>query len=144
LLALNETLINLFGKGSDGKARFSTNFSTNNNRCQLCHLEKHMASTCPKLIDIRPKCAKCGGGHKIKNYSLNHSFCFGQGQTKNRCWKKSTNGHTTTTNFLEVLVNDEEGTLSELNNICGKEEHVFFRIRMPNKILLMFVSMVEV
>jgi hypothetical protein len=42
------------------------------------------------------------------------------------------------------LVNDEKGILSELNCICGKEEHVFSRIRMPKKILPMFVSMVEV
>jgi hypothetical protein len=96
-LALNETLINLFGKGSDGKARSSTIFSTNNNHCQLCHSEEHMASTCPKLIDIRPKCAKCGGGYKIDNYGLKCSFCFGLRHMENQWWKKTTKGPTTTT-----------------------------------------------
>jgi hypothetical protein len=43
LLALNETLINFLGKGSDGKACFNTNFSTNNNCYQLCCSEAHVA-----------------------------------------------------------------------------------------------------
>jgi len=40
LHVLNETFINFFGKGTDGKARPSTTFSaTMNIHCQLCHLE---------------------------------------------------------------------------------------------------------
>jgi hypothetical protein len=64
LHVLNETFINFFGKGIDGKVGPSTTFSaTMNNHCQLCRLEEHIASACPKLMDTRPKCAKCGGGH---------------------------------------------------------------------------------
>jgi hypothetical protein len=46
--------------------------------------------------------------------------------TKDRGWKKSAKGLATTTNFLEVLVNDEETTLSkfELHLWIGKT-HVF-------------------
>jgi hypothetical protein len=51
---------------------------------------------------------------------------------EDQCWKTFAKGPTTTTNFLEVLVNDEEATLLELNQIC-REQHVFFGIRMPKK-----------
>jgi hypothetical protein len=107
-------LINFFAKGSDNKASSNTNVSTNSNRCQLCHSKEHTASTCLKLINIRPKCAKCGNGHKIDNCGLKCSFCFGLGHTKDKCWKKTTKGPATTTNFLEFLVNDEEATLLKL------------------------------
>jgi hypothetical protein len=50
---------------------------------------------------------------------------FGLGHIENRCWKKSAKGPATTTNFLKVLVNDEETTLSKLNHIYGKEKMCF-------------------
>jgi hypothetical protein len=74
LFVLNEALINFFGKGSDNKAKSNINISTNNNRCQLCRSEEHEASTCPKLINTRPNCAKCGGGYKIDNCGLKCYF----------------------------------------------------------------------
>jgi hypothetical protein len=52
-------------------------------------------------------------------------FCLGLGHAEERCWKKSTKGLPTTTNFMEVLVNDEEATLAKLNHVCGKEQHIF-------------------
>jgi hypothetical protein len=68
LHVLNETLINLFGKGIDGKARPNTSFSFNtHNFCQLCRSEEHTTSACPKLADIKPKGAKYKGGHKTDN-----------------------------------------------------------------------------
>ncbi len=89
LHVLNETFINFFGKGIDGKARPSTTFSTNiNNRCKLYHLEEHTTSTCLKLVDTRLKCAKCGGGHKIDNFGLKCSFCFGLGHAEDKCWEE--------------------------------------------------------
>jgi hypothetical protein len=110
---LNETLINFFGKGIDGKVGPNTTFSaTTNNRCQLCHSKEHTASACPKFTDVRPKCAKCRGGHKIDNYGLKCSFCFRLRHIEDRCWKKFAKGLFATTNFLEVLVDDEKATLS--------------------------------
>jgi hypothetical protein len=44
---------------------------------------------------------------------------------EDRCWKKFAKGLIATTNFLEVLVNDEKTILLELNRICGEEKHVF-------------------
>jgi hypothetical protein len=131
LHVLNETLINFFGKGTDGKARPSSIVSVNiNNRCQLCQSREHTASTCPKFADTRPKCAKCGGGHKIDNCGLKCFFCLGLGHTKERCWKKTTKGLHAPTNFLEVLVDDEEATLVELNCVCGDDYHVFSGVKI--------------
>jgi len=131
LHVLNETLVNFFGKEIDGKVGLSTTFSTTNNHCQLCRSEEHMASTCPKLIDTRPKCAKCGGGHKIDNCGLKCSFCFGLKHMENWCWKKFAKGLFATTSFLKVLVDDEKKTLSKLKHICGEDQHVFLKVKIP-------------
>jgi hypothetical protein len=109
LLVLNETLVNFFGKGSDNKVKSNTNASTNSNHCQLCRSKEHMASTCPKLINTRPKCAKCGGGHKTDNFGLKCSFVLVWGI------RKTTKKPIAITNFLEILISDEEVILSELN-----------------------------
>jgi hypothetical protein len=108
---LNETFINFFGKGTNGKVRPSSTFFVNtNNRCQLCRSKEHTASACLKLANTRPKCAKCGGGHTTDNCGLKCSFCLGLGHMEERCWKKTAKGLPATTNFLEVLVDDEEAT----------------------------------
>jgi hypothetical protein len=41
------------------------------------------------------------------------------GHTKNKCWKKGkeTKSHSTTINYLEVLVDDELATLEQLNRL---------------------------
>jgi len=69
----------------------------------------------PKHNNIRPKCNKCGGGHKVENYDIRCSFYNGLGHLNNQCWKKkNTELPNSTPNYLEVLVNDEEATLIEL------------------------------
>jgi len=78
-------------------------------------------------MDTRPKCAKCGSGHKTNNCGLKCSFYFGLGHTEDKCWKKFAKGLPATTNFLEVLVNDEKATLAELNCVCGGDQHIFFK-----------------
>jgi hypothetical protein len=84
-------------------------------------------------VDTRPKCAKCGGGHKTDNCGLKCSFCFGLGYTEDKCWKKFTKGLFDTTNFLEVLVDDEKATLAELNCACGGDQHIFFEMKIPKR-----------
>ncbi len=131
---LNETFINFFGKGIDGKAKPNITFDANtNNHCQLCRSEVHIVSACPKLTDTRPKCAKCGGGHKINNCGLKCSFYFGLGHIEDKCSKKFAKGLPATTNFLEVLVDDEKATLAELNCVCGGDQHIFFEVRIPKR-----------
>jgi hypothetical protein len=119
---LNQTFINFFGNGTNGKARPSSTFIVNtNNCCQLCRSEKHIASACPKLVHTRPKCDKCGGGQKVDNCGLKCYFCLGLRHVEKKCWKKTTKGLRATTNFLEVLVDDEEATLVKLNRVCGND-----------------------
>jgi hypothetical protein len=60
-------------------------------------------------------------------------FFFGLGHTKDRCWKKTIKGPTTTKKFLEALVNDEVAILSKLNQIIRNDQHVFFRVKMPKR-----------
>jgi hypothetical protein len=128
---LNETLINFFGKGINGKVEPNTTFSINtNNHCQLCRSKEHTTSACPKLADTRPKCAKCRGGHKNHNCGLKCFFCFGLGNIDERCWKKFAKGLLATTNFLEVLVDDEEAIMVELNHVCGEDQYIFFEVRI--------------
>jgi hypothetical protein len=97
LHVLNETLINFFGKGTNGKARFNIVFPANGNHCQLCRSEEHLASMCPKLIDTRPK---CGGGHETDNCGLKCFFCFNLGHIEDQCWKNITKRLATTMNFF--------------------------------------------
>jgi len=79
---------------------------------------------CPKHNDMRPKCNKCGG-HKAENCGIRCSFYNGMGHSEDRCWKKkNTKPSNSTSNYLEVLVNDEEATLNELNKICGANHHL--------------------
>jgi hypothetical protein len=141
---LNETLINFFGKGIGGKVGPSTTFSTTtNNCCQLCRSKEHTTSTCLKLVNTRPKCAKCGSGHKTDNCGLKCSFYFGLRHTKDRCWKKPAKVLFATTNFLEILVDDEEATLSKLTHICGGDQHIFFGVRIPKRRLPIIANLVE-
>jgi hypothetical protein len=83
LNVLNETLINFFGKGTNGKAGPNSTFFINtNNHFQLCWSEKHTTSTCLKLADKRPKCANYRSGHKTNNCGLKCFFYLGLRHTK--------------------------------------------------------------
>ncbi len=125
-------------------AKPNTTFSaTTNDCCQLCHAKEHIASTCPKFVDTRPKCAKCGSGHKTDNCGLKCSFYFRLKHTKDRCWKKSAKGLCATINFLEVLVDDEEAFFLELNRIYGGDQHIFFRVKIPKKGLPITANLIE-
>jgi hypothetical protein len=144
LHVLNETPINFFGKGTSCKAGPNTTFfATTNNCCQLCRLEEHIASTCLKLAYTMPKCAKCRSGHKTDDCGLKCSLCFGLRHTKDKCWKKSTKGLSTTTNFLEVLVNDGKATLLKLNCIYGGDQHIFSEVKVPKRRLPIITNSVE-
>jgi hypothetical protein len=113
LHVLNETFINFFEKGTNGKVGPNSIVSVKiNNHCQLCRSREHTTSACPKLVDTRLKCAKCEGGHKIDNCGQKCSFYLGLRHTKEKYWKKTTKGLFATTNFLEVFVDVEEAILA--------------------------------
>jgi hypothetical protein len=93
---------------------------------------------CPKHNDMRPECGKSGGGHRAENYGIRCSFCNGLGHSEDHCWKKKNiKPSNCTANYLEVLVNDEEATLTKLNKICGVNHHLSFGNKIPKKRLPM-------
>jgi hypothetical protein len=59
--------------------------------------------------------ANVEGGHKTEICGLKCSYNFGLGHTKEQCWKKNGRRLVAITNYLEVLVDDEETTLAKLN-----------------------------
>jgi hypothetical protein len=81
--------------------------------CQICKGGDHLATTYPRLNEPQPKCAKCGMPHRTKNCGIKYTFYAGLGHFKDKCWKKPKDGksHSGATNFLEVLLNDEEATM---------------------------------
>jgi len=130
--ALNNTLINFF-KGTvpnPGASSSSTVFGG----CQICKGGDHMATTCPRLNEARPKCAKCKMPHRTENCGIKCSFCSGLGHSEDRCWKKPKDGRSQSgaTNFLEVLLNDEATTEQQLNKLCGDENLVSYT-RVPRR-----------
>jgi hypothetical protein len=63
----------------------------------------------PKYATSRPKCLKCGGLHRMENHGLKCSFCGGMGHIEERCWKKKDlKTNATTTNYLEIMIDDEK------------------------------------
>jgi hypothetical protein len=63
-------------------------------------------------------------------------LCSGLGHSEDKCWNKPKDGksHSRTTNFLEVLLNDEDVTKQQLNKLCGNE-NIFSYTRIPTKIM---------
>ncbi len=128
--ALNSTLINFFkGNGPIPAPASSSNVL---GVCQICQAGNHRATTCPRLNDARPKCAKCNMPHRTENCGIKCTFCTGLGHLEDRCWKKPKDErmHTGTANFVEVLLSDEEAMLQQLNRLCGNEK-VFSYTRVP-------------
>ncbi len=78
-----------------------------------------MATPCPRLNEPQPKCAKCGMFHKTENCGIKCSICSSLGHSKDKCWKKPKDetSHSRATNFLEMLLNDEEATIQQLNKL---------------------------
>jgi len=109
--ALNNTLINFFkGTMHNLEASSSTNVLGG---CQISKGGDHLAITCPRLNEPRPKCAKCGMLHKTENCGVKCTYRAGLGHFEDRCWKKPKDGkpHSGAINFLDVLLNDEEATM---------------------------------
>ncbi len=109
--ALNNTLINFFKGNAHGSA--SSSSSNVFGGCQIYRGGDHMATTCPKLNEARPKCAKCNMPHRTENYGIKCTICAGLGHSEDRWWKKPKEGksHSRVTNFVEILLNDEKATL---------------------------------
>jgi hypothetical protein len=122
--ASNDTLINFFKGGVPNSVPLSP--STLHGECQICKGKDHIATTCPRFIEPRPKCAKCGLPHRTNNCGVKCSFCSGLGHSEDKCWKKPKDGGSNSgaVNFLEVLLDDEATTTEQLNRFC-ENENVF-------------------
>jgi hypothetical protein len=140
---LNNVLINFF-KG--GVPNSIPPLSPNQfNECRICKGKDHVAMSCPKQIEPRPKCAKCGMPHRTENCGVKCSFCSGLGHLEDRCWKRSKDGRPSSgaANFLEVLLDDEAATAQQLDRLCGNE-NVFAYTRMPRRRMPVEVPPTEV
>ncbi len=140
---LTETLIHFF-RESGNRNGTSASSSRGTSRCQLCQIDDHTTVACLKHSDMRPKFGKYGGGHRVENYGIRCSFCNGLGHSKDHCWKKKdTKLFDSIANYLEVLVNDEKATLTELNKICDVSHHLSFGNKIPKRRLTMQVNEAE-
>ncbi len=117
--SLNNMFINFF-KGNVPNLDASSS-STMFGGWQICKGGDHLGTTCLRLNESRPKCAKCGMSHRTENCGIKCWLCSGLGHLENRCWKKPKDGksHSRAANFLEILLNDEEATRQQLNKLCG-------------------------
>ncbi len=108
---LNNTFINFF-KGTVHNPMASSS-STIYGGCQICKGGDHLATTCPRINEPQPKCAKCDMPHKTENCGIKCTFYASLGHFEDICWKKPKDGksHFGAANFLEVLLNDEEVTI---------------------------------
>ncbi len=129
---LNNTLINFFKGGVPNSIPpFS---SSQSKECQICKGRDHVTTSCPRQIEPRPKCAKCGMPHRTENCGIKCSFCSGLGHSEDRCWKRSKDGRPSlgAANFLQVLLDDEVATTRQLDKFCGNE-NVFSHTRIPRR-----------
>ncbi len=73
--------------------------------------------------------------HRTENCGVKCSFCAGLGHSEDMCWKKPKDGKVhpgSATNFLEMLLDDEEATLHQLNKLC-ENENLFSYTRVPRR-----------
>jgi hypothetical protein len=80
---LNNTLINFFKGGVPNS--IPPLFPNQFKECQICKGRDHVATSCPRQIEPRPKCAKCGMRHRTENCGIKCSFCSGLGHSEDRC-----------------------------------------------------------
>jgi hypothetical protein len=90
-----------------------------------------------------PSCDKCGGEHRAENNDIRCSCYNGLGHLEDHYWKKDTKPSYRTTNYLDVLVNDEKATLTKLNRICGANHHLSSGNRIPKRRLSMQINEVK-
>jgi hypothetical protein len=135
---LNNALIN-FLKGSvpNPISSFSPTLFI---ECQICGGRNHIAMTCPRSNDPRPKCANCGRPHRTESCGVRYSFYSDLGHAEGRCRRKHNEGksHFEAANFMEVLQNDE-ATLQQFNKLCGSDK-IFSYIEALRRRMLVEVA----
>ncbi len=106
------TLIHFFGKDVGSKLGFNRGAYGNPNTCQLCRVEDHTIGACPIHTYMQQKCAKCGGGQRVRNCGFSCPFYIYADIYQK---KRDSKGLIFVANYSEILVNNEETTLAKLN-----------------------------
>jgi hypothetical protein len=108
--ALNNALINFFREDVLNPA--SSSYSTMFEGCQICRRRDHVATTCLRLNEARLRYTKCNMPHRTENSGSEHTFCAELGHSEDKSWKRPNDGrsHFGATNFIKVLLHDEEAT----------------------------------
>ncbi len=130
--ALNNTLVNFFKR--DVPNSIASSSSIMSRGCQICKGGDHIATACLRLNEAWPRCAKCNMPHRTENCGIKCSFCAGLGHSEDRCWRKPKDGkvQSGTSNYVKVLLNDEQATLQQLNRLC-EDEKIFSYTRVPRR-----------
>ncbi len=108
---LNDSFIDLLKRQTESPNKLEATLkrSTSSNGCQICRAKDHLAIKCPKYTTSRSKCLKCARLHKTKNCGLWCNFYTWLGHIEEWCWKKKDpKTSAVATNYLEVMVDDEE------------------------------------
>jgi hypothetical protein len=82
---LNESLINFFKQGitlGNGVGSFGASTTS---ICHICSLVDHVATICPRIGDLKPKCGKCGLPHRTKNCGSRSGYYTSLGHMEDLC-----------------------------------------------------------
>lgn len=89
---INESFINFFKGASLGAGNpfpRANSFSV----CQICKSNDHIATMCPHIGNLKPKCVKCGLPHKTKICGVKCGYYFSMGHIKDKGWKWGKDGN---------------------------------------------------
>jgi hypothetical protein len=97
--------------------------------CQICEGRDHIAMTCPRLNAPWPKCARCGGPHRITSCGMEHLHCSSLRHSEGMYWRRPNEGksHMGEANFLGALLSGEKATTvveGEIPERRSVHEHV--------------------
>ncbi len=78
--------------------------------CQICKASDHIATTCPRIRNLKLKCVKCGLPYKMENCGIKCGYCARMGHMKDKWWKRGKDGKTlfVAVNYLEIMLVDEK------------------------------------
>lgn len=85
VFSLNESFINCFKGASLEVEAISYGTNNSNHVCQIYKFTNRIATMCPHIGDMKPKCAKCGIPHKMELCGVRCGYCSCMGHTRDMC-----------------------------------------------------------
>jgi hypothetical protein len=91
--------------------------------CQVYEGRDHIARTCPRLISPWPKCARCGGPHKIESCGVRYPFDSDLGRAEGRYQRKQheIGSRFGAANFLGALSTDGETVATVKDRVAERQ-----------------------